>query len=420
MSGVHAVKVGAAAVDISCLVDSVTIHHGRDDAGSQPEASSATINLTASPTDPLPDDVEIGATVIVTTTTTHVTSQRFVGRITDMSLGWEDAGQDTPEAGVGQLVATGSLADLGRRVVGDVPWPKELDGARVTRIMAAAGVTLDPLYSDPGTVDLLARDVDSQPALEVAQAAAVSAAGVLWTTRGGEIRYADAMHRRRASSALTLDACDVLVTPSWRRNLEGLMNDVSVGYGVAPDGGEQPRYVEANAASKAKYGTYGYTATTELSDLDDAQEMARLLLARNSSPVWVMAALPVDTKSLGDTRYDTLLGLEMHSLVTLTGLPAIGTAPTSAVLWVEGWQETLTWGGHELELVVSGYCRTVPPPFWDDVDPTYLWDSLPASLTWDDIACLPPPASLGRWDDVAATLRWDQIPAATTWDTWKG
>jgi hypothetical protein len=417
--GLHTVTVGG--VDVSCLVDSVAIHHGRDDATGQPEASAVTIELTTDvAVDPFPAEVDVGAEVVVTTTSSTFPSVRFRGRVTDLLLGWEDAGPDTPDAGVGQIMAVGTLADLGRRVVGDTPWPTELDGARVARVMAAAGIILDPATSDPGTVDLLPRDVDSTAALSAAHDAATSAGGVLWATRGGEVRYADADHRRGMVSSLTLDACDVLVTPTWRRNLEGLVNEVSVGYGVAPEGGEQPRFVETNPTSVARWGRYGYTTTTELADLEDATTMGRLLLARNSEPVWIMAALPVDTAGLTTAQYDALLDLDVHALITLTGLPSLGTAPTTATLWVEGWRETLTYGGHEMELVVSGYCRSAPPPRWDDVDPTWTWDDGPGTTTWDAVACLGPPVDMGRWNDQPATLRWDQINPTVTWDTYGG
>lgn len=418
MTGTHVVKVGtgAGAVDISCLVDSVAINHGRDDTSSQPEASSATVEFTTGPADPLPAVVDVGA-ILTVTTTTLTTFARFTGRITDLSLGWDDQGENTPDAGVGQLVAVGALADLGRRVVGDVPYPQELDGARVARVLAAAGVTLDPLTSDPGTVQILARDVDSQPALDVAQDAAQSAGGMVWETRAGEIRYADADHRRNADPALSLDACDVLVTPTWQRTTQGLINEVSVGYGVAPDGGDQPRYTATAPDSITRYGRYGMTATTALAALADATAMGSLLLVRNSTPVWVMAALPVDVKGLTAADYDALLGLDVGSLIALTGLPAVGTAPTSAPLWVEGWKETLTWGGHDIELVVSGYCRTVPAPRWNDVLPGTTWDNV-GTLTWDQATCMGPPVDIGRWDDQPATLRWDQVAPALTWDTY--
>jgi hypothetical protein len=148
----------------------------------------------------------------------------------------------------------------------------------------------------------------------------------------------------------------------------------------------------------------------------DATAMGQLLLVRNSSPAWIMAALPVDVKSLSDTDTKALLGMDMHSLLELGGLPAVGTAPTAAALWVEGLTETLAWGTHDLELVVTGYCRTVPPPRWNDLAPAQTWDT--SKGTWDEATCMGPPLQLGRWDDIPATTRWDQIPATTTWDTW--
>lgn len=378
--GLHSVTVepagGGPEVDLSCVVETVDIHHGRDEPAGQPEASSATLDVVLLD-EPLPPEVDVGALVRIRTQLAATNYWRFVGRITDIALGWEDRGEDTPDAGVGQIVCVGLLADYGRRVVGDTPWPQELDGARVAHVLAAAGLVLDPAYSDPGTVQILPRDVDSQPALDVAHDAADSASGVLWQTRASEIRYADAMHRRGARVELQLDACDVLVTPTWKRTTEGLVNEVSIGYGATPEGGEQPRYVDTRTDSVSRYGRYGVSATTALAALADAQALGQMLLVRNAMPVWVMAALPVDVKTLDDARTAALLSLDLHSLINLTGMPAVGGTPSAASLWVEGWRETLRWGSHDIELVVSGYCRTAPAPRWDDVSPSWLWGGEP-------------------------------------------
>lgn len=420
--GTHAVTVtpaaGGAAVNVSGLVEQVSINHGREDSEGQPEASSATLDLIRVSPAVIPPELDVGALLNVATTTPGGTWQRFSGRITDLNLGWEDAGQDTPDWGAGQVVAIGSLADTGRKVVGDAPFPQELDGARVSRVMGLAGVSLDPGTSDPGTVQILARDIDSQPALNVAQDAAQSASGILWQTRAGEIRYADAVHRRGIQPSVTLAASDLLVTPTWRRALDGLVNSVSIGYGVTPEGGEQPRYLASSTASIAKWGTYDFSFTTALAALADAQALGQLLLVRNSQPVWSMAALPVAISELDQATYELMLGLDMHSLITLTGLPTIASAPTTAHLWVEGWKETLSYGGHELELAVSGYCRSSAPPRWNDMDPAWTWDTLAPTVTWDSASCLGPPVNVGRWDDQPATLRWDQIAPTTTWDTY--
>jgi hypothetical protein len=411
-------------VDLSCLMDAVSIEHGRAETTGQPEAPSATMDFTTGPGAPLPAAVEVGAILVVSTTITDaagtnpVTYPRFTGRITDMTLGWDEAGEDTPVSGIGQLVAVGILADLGRRIVGDTPWPAELDGARVARVCDLAGFTLDPYYSDPGTATLNPRDVDSQPALDVAHGAASSASGVVWQTRTGEIRYADADHRRGATPRVTLDACDVTVTPSWTRNLDGLTNEVSIGYGVPAEGQDQPRYRATDAASQGRYGRYGFTSQTELANQADAAAMGNLLLARNNRPAWILSRLPLDMAGLTADETAAVLSLEVHDLVGVTGFPAIGSAPTVTALWMEGWSETLTWGGHELELSISDYCRTSPPPRWNDLPYSYTWDKLSPAITWDSAACLGPQQDAGRWVDIPASLRWDQVPATTTWDGW--
>jgi len=416
MIGEHVVTVDGN--DLSCLVDQCAIRYGRDDTDGQPEAASATVDVDLGDT-VMPAYVEIGAAVIIETWLDGTAYRRFTGLITDVSMGWDDEGSNTPDAGIAQLIAVSPLAMLGRRVVGDAPFPQELDGARVTRVLNLAGVFPDPAESDPGTVQILPRDIDSQDALAVIGDTAASAAGILWEKPDGTILYADSEHRRNALFDISLDACDVLVTPTWQRNLSGLVNKVSVGYGIEPEGGgDQPRYLAQNDVSIARFGLYNYTSATELAALADAQALGGLLLARNSLPVWVMPDLPLDVKGLSAEQTATLLGLMMHSLISLTGLPAIGNAPTTAALWVEGWQETLAHGIHEIELSVSGYCRTAPAPRWDDVDPALTWDQ--ARGTWDEAVCFGPQVPGDTWADVPASLRWDAVPAGITWDTYTG
>ena len=255
-------------------------------------------------------------------------------------------------------------------------------------------------------------------AARAAQDTAESAGGLIWETRAGEIRYADAEHRRGTDVALDLDACDILVSPVWIRNVAGLVNQVSIGYGVPPvdppegESTEAPVYAASNPASIATWGRYAYSVTTELAEWWDAFSTAALILAQNSYPVWMLEALPIDVPGLDAGQYATILTLDVHSLLRVTGLPATGPTPTSLVSWVEGWTERLAWDVHEIELTVSDYCRTAPGERWDDVDPSVTWDT--AQGMWDE--CHGPVADQGRWDDVAATTRWDQVPADVSWD----
>lgn len=424
MIGIHTVTLapvgGGAPVDISCLIDSVRIQHGRTDTESQPEASACSLTLTLDmDVDTYPAPLDVGAVVRVVTTYSGVDYPRFSGRVTDINQGWQSAGEDTPDHTEIDVIATGVLAELGRRVVGDTPYPQQLDGARVAAIMTTAGITLDPAFSDPGTVQIRPRDIDSQPALDVAQSAASSAGGLIWETRAGDVRYADSEHRTNMAAVIEIDACDILVTPIWTRSTAGLINKVSIGYGVAPEGGEEPRYVAERADNIDAYGDYGLSASTELAALADATAMGQLLLVRNGRPVWIMSELPVDVGGLSDADTVAFLGLDTHALISLIGLPAIGTAPTSALLWLEGWAEELSYGGHDVTLTVSGYCRTSPAPRWNSLPSSWTWDTItPPATTWDDASCFGPLPSENRWADVPASQRWDQLPPATTWDNY--
>jgi hypothetical protein len=274
--GLHRVRVtplaGGTAADLDCEAAEVTIRHGRDGPSGQPDASSATITVPASN---LPTGVEVGATVKVDTQDDLAAwHPRFSGRVTDLAVTWHPGGGDdlvpVPEA---TITAVGPLADLGRRKVGDVPWPAELDGARVARVLTLAAATVGTV--DPGTVNVLARDVDQRSAQEVIVDAATSAGGILWQTTGGLVSYADANHRKNAAVAVTLDACDVLMAPVWTRTVEGLLNDVAVSYGVpVPPATEQPTYSDTRADSIATYGRYGYAVRTDLAALADAPRFA--------------------------------------------------------------------------------------------------------------------------------------------------
>jgi hypothetical protein len=192
--------------DVTCLVDELAITYGRSETGEQPDPASVTIDVTVGPGTPLPEILDVGSWVRVTTTIAGTTYDRFLGRVTDIAIGWDDAGTQTPDAGVGQVVAVSVLADYARAIVGAEPFPQELDGERVARVLELAGLVLDPATSDPGTVEVIPRDIDARSALEVAQDTATSAGGLVWETPSGDIRYADADHRRGATVELELDS----------------------------------------------------------------------------------------------------------------------------------------------------------------------------------------------------------------------
>lgn len=214
-----------AGTDETCLVETATIRHGRDDPTSQPEADAATFTIWGAP----PAGVDIGVPVTITAVLGGVSYPRFVGEVTDLSISW-----DAVDRPVSQIIAVGSLARMGYRIAGVDVWPSELDGARAGRAITAAGVPRDDGRTDPGTLRVVARAPDPQPALQIAQEAAQDGAGILWQSKDGAVLYADADHRRDTPAAVNLDACTIPLDVTWTKSLEGLINDLRVTWG-GPD-----------------------------------------------------------------------------------------------------------------------------------------------------------------------------------------
>jgi hypothetical protein len=408
-------RLGDGGTQIECQVLSATIHHGRDDPGSQPEASTAVLELVGA----LPSEAAIGTHIEILAELAGVGYPRFDGEITDVAVGWDTVDLTRP-----RIIAAGYLSRMGRRPIGDVPWPAELDGARVARILDLAGFTPDPTATDPGTVQILARDVDRQPALALAQAVASDGGGILWQDRAGVIAYADALHRRGAAVRLEVAACDVGIGLGWEASLEGLVNEAHVRYGDPPaGGGEQPEVTASDPVSIDARGLYGASLSTQIATAQDAQRRADEIVARQSDPAWVLGGLEIDLAILDPARTLELLeAVEIHELVSITGLPETSPA-TSALLWVEGWRESIEGveGGGiswRVSYATSDYCRTSAPPQWDDMQPEITWATIDPAKTWDGATCLPPQPSRHRWHDVPASMRWATLDPSITWDAW--
>lgn len=406
-----AVTVRFATLDVSCQCETASIVHGRADPTGQPEASVATLAMI----DPVPEGVDIGTPLTVVASLAGVDYPRFSGTVTDIGIEWESVDLSRPT-----IRAAGPLSPMGRREIGDVPWPQELDGARVSRIVAAANAPTDALRTDPGTVAILARDVDKQAALGLGQKVADDAGGTLWESKDGFVLYADTEHRRAAPVAAALDPCFMPLTVTWLKDMEGLVNSIRIAYGPVPAEGEnQPEYFASDPVSIAAYGTFDGSLSTSLAAVGDATQRANGVLLKQKSPAWVLSgvAIALELEQVGEEMTVDLLELEMHDLISVTGLPA-GSPYTAANLWVEGWAEEIAPDSWLLSLVTSDYCRSAAELRWEDVPPEYQWDTFP-DVAWDETSCIQPPLPAGSWDDIPATLRWDQIDAAVEWDNWE-
>lgn len=411
-------KLGTASLDVKLngaplLLDqlgTVSIRHGRTKPDAQPDASSVSL---VSRDALLPEvgqtlTVELGASAVAAFGTAAAAKPRFVGRVTTAQV-IPEPGDQAHRRRV-NVTATGRLSTLGRQYVGDAPWPQELDGARVARLLAlATGVTVGPV--DSGTVAILPRDVDRQPLLKLAQDVATDADGVLLQLRDGSVAYHDADHRQVVPVSVELLPSEVLWPVVWQQDLDGMVNDLTVGYGAAEP---QAEYREVDDQAVAAYGLYAAKVSTQLADAATAEAYALLTVARRGRPWWDLSTMALDlVRGLGTTaelhpHAAKLLALELGDLVQITSWPSSGPQQLGR-LWVEGWTETITPTSWAMSFAVTPYGRTGPAARWLDVKPADTWAAFPAALTW---------AQLAAWDPgITTTTFWSGAPSATTWAT---
>lgn len=412
--GPDAILVAIGGVDLDPgLVGPVTIRHGRDDVDDQPTASTAsfTIEATAAALPTIGDEVtvDLGADAVVYFTAPLSAVRRFYGHVTDLTA--------IPARGVNgrafvRVVAVAPLATLGRTLVGDTPWPSELDGVRADRVLdlvAAANPAIVVDDVDPGFYDVRARDVDRKAALGLLQELARDTLGILVGLRSGAIAYHDAEHRRNAPVRVTVNASEALADTAWVQDLAGLTNDVTVAYGAAEP---QAEVEVVDEVSVVAFGRYGVRLATQLDDETGAAALASALIGRGSRPAWRIENLTVELlRSVDTVNAAILLDLEVSDLVAVTGFPTTGPFVTSS-LWVEGWTETIARDEWTLVLNVSGFAYGGPPARWLDIDGDVSWAEVPADVSWLGFTAWDfPRENAGRWADVAANTEWADVPA---------
>lgn len=421
-----AVELAGDVLDLT-QVGPVNVQRGRASPDARPGPSTCSFHVKASALPALP---ELGDALVVELTDALLTvlgagpehRRRFTGTVTDVSI--------APHAEVVTVVGTGPKGRAARIPIGDVPWPAELDGSRADRILAAL-LAVDPAFevlpADPGTVTVLARDVDRQPAAALLDELAAYTGGDVWETRDGALIWRDARSRSDADPALTLAAANVLVDPVFVKNLDGLVTDLTVRYG-------EPETDLRIIDTAASITTLATSVGTRLATEADALAYATEVVGRRSRPRWQVPALALDVlRSIDPAQRLALLAAEPGLLVELTGMPT--TAPFAATqVWVEGFRESYTRDSWQVVLSVSARGLTGAQARWIDVPETYLpeaepgepvpaaepltWTSAPfEGLSWIAAAgwWTDQEITSGRWADVPANQRWSNYPPETTW-----
>jgi hypothetical protein len=379
---------GGTPADPCMVLAQVSILHGRGGFGEAGQPMSATIVIEhppgSMPTWQSGDLITLDGPV----------GRMFSGRIASRAL----THLETATGRVGRFVVTaaGPLAVLGVRKIGDVPWPQETGTARATHILQAGGTP----WAVDGAVDLqvMARDVDAQPAYDLLIALADDTSAAVFDTPDGLVVYQALSGRSRPvvpfmwsdfDPSLTWDGFDPFLTwdgappslgdlpsptsrfpvvlpcdtvvwePEWSSAEATIINDIAIGYGPAdPQAKAELQDAASIAAHQRRYLYLG----TQLATLADATARASHIITTQSVERWQIGDILVALDALDPDTYAAVLGLVCGDHVTLQGLPQ----PAPAIDWtgiVEGWTYTM----------------------WADYPALYLWSAHPGHLTWDDL-----------------------------------
>jgi hypothetical protein len=364
------------------------------------------VNLSGtSPTVSLLDSV-----VIETKNSSGTFVKLFTGEISSVSNTLSGAGYGGTFANVLQIQAQGALSALVKRFAGQVNYPLELDGARITRILqetlytawedlsttltwndiavtdtwATYGVQgIDTI--DSGRYTLLARTAVSENAFDLVNTTSSSGLGYMYETTAGNIGYADAERRTNnyGSNLIPLDSTVVSAEGiQTRLQTADIVNSVVVQYG------SPTAEVEAiDDASVNLYGVIQQVNSTILSDATQATSQATRFVALRGIPKTGFDSLSLNLANgnLSNTTRDYLLGVTMDKALFVSALP-VGLFSTGEFEgFVEGWTWTLGKNSLDLQMLVSNKIYSTVEVQWEDYNPVTQWQNLDSILTWFDL-----------------------------------
>lgn len=358
----------------------------------------------------------------------------FAGRITDAAAQWDEGAG----ACLVDVTAADLTADLTNRDVGAEPWPAETLAARITRILAAAGVTLDVRYgpSPAGLSSLQVGrvDVDRQQAWTMIADLIAGVDGVGWlavhATEDSFLWVEDAAGRTATlqlvddgtghptivvatgdgEDTVSLSACDVDLEPvQWVQTNADMATRVAVRWQdqtTDPDPTERTTELRRDdlEALTAQYGVRRVSVGSQLTTETDASAVADRVLTRLArQDGWRVAGIrhtvePAEPVDLVNTVLDMLDGTRRLGLgVILTDLPAWSPiAAGELATFLEGGRYDYTDGAWTLEMVLSAATGTGTSITWDQLDPAWSWDDFPPGMTWNDLTGVGPGSSGGQ------------------------
>jgi hypothetical protein len=342
---------GSASWDVTANVTSVSTSVGKNRQLDEFRPGTAQITLTNfnREFDPLNTSSAFYGAVIPKASKVYVTFERpgvptarfiFVGYIDDWSFDYSVTGEATAT-----FSASEASALFARQfILGYATLPAELSGARVTRILADAGVSYQNIVPsvsasiDAGTQMLVADPTCAgQNVLDYLNNIAVSEQGAFFYDTNGALTFED----NSRSATNTINNANRLFTDDATANAYPY-SSIDIGYTsellynkIKVTSFDETNYVSATSSSSQT--TYGisdlnltniyYTNTTQLTNL------ALFLLKKYRTPEYRVSSLVVPFISFSDSLQDNLLAFaQINNFMKVKFRPnGIGTSIESYV-----------------------------------------------------------------------------------------
>jgi hypothetical protein len=233
---------------------------------------------------------------------------------------------------------------------------------------------------DPGTVNLIEGLSVGGNALDMCQQlAGWEPFGLFWETNDSQIYFYDALRRSDITPSYALEPGHVLNEWIAEQAVDAVTNLASVQWGADGD-----KAAAANIDSLNQFGVFSLSIDAPIDDELDALTWANRLVANGNQPAYVTDSLEIDlaTEAVDDELTSDILAMEMNdvidvSQITIPGLPSL--------MYVEGWNETITASSYRFDLALSDIRLTRPPQTWEQVPELLKWEDIPGTVRWTDL-----------------------------------
>jgi hypothetical protein len=194
---------------------------------------------------------------------------------------------------------------------------------------------------------------------------------------------------------IDLPCTAVAWAPEWASADGAILNDVSVGWGPVPEGGQQATVTARDQASIDRHGRRHTHIGTQLAHEPDALARATHVITTQTADRWALSDVTVHLDKLhaqDPAAYQQLMAAVCGRHIRITGLPQPAPSGGQWTGILEGWTYTqwtdLTGVRSQLVLTLSDPLHSLAVMRWADFPAVFTWADFPAWTTWDDLTDL--------------------------------